>query len=419
MTEYTLCFSYTKNSESLSLYKFFSANKAAEEKDAAKDAAKDPAKDAGKDAAKDAGKDAAKDPAKDAAKDPAKDAAKDAAKDPTKDASKDGNAESPPIDNDNSRVAQGWMSIKGEAFKHKEDFPSIEYLDKGKDMNIILNHTGERLNHQIYSKDPTKRPPSSLLFWFRIHNNAEFLYYSSLKTDVNIIQTIYIKDAKNATPDSDDTECFFVTDPKDNEWEICAENPKLKMEFICIIQREKGILMSNRCEEKYKLDLNPQRKVVHKEKLQNVVIIPQSSRSCNEDWNYKNAGNDWECICKEGKNQSPIDLPDPISAVSTPASPYFEFTKVKSIADDNTLDELLEKGEPIKIRYMNNAVRILNANFGKVVLIDGSVFWAEEINFHTPSEHTIKGVRYDMEMQVVILIRFYVMVDLRGKLIGK
>ena len=33
--------------------------------------------------------------------------------------------------------------------------------------------------------------------------------------------------------------------------------------------------------------------------------------------------------------------------------------------------------------------------------MDGGVYYAEEIVFHTPSEHTIKGKKYDMEMQVI------------------
>ena len=33
--------------------------------------------------------------------------------------------------------------------------------------------------------------------------------------------------------------------------------------------------------------------------------------------------------------------------------------------------------------------------------LDGSVYFAEEIVFHTPAEHTINGKRFDMEMQII------------------
>jgi hypothetical protein len=38
---------------------------------------------------------------------------------------------------------------------------------------------------------------------------------------------------------------------------------------------------------------------------------------------------------------------------------------------------------------------------GKAITLDGAVYVADEIVFHTPAEHTINGVRYDMEMQII------------------
>jgi len=38
---------------------------------------------------------------------------------------------------------------------------------------------------------------------------------------------------------------------------------------------------------------------------------------------------------------------------------------------------------------------------GKLITVDGAVYVAEEIIFHTPSEHTINGQRFDMEMQII------------------
>jgi len=47
------------------------------------------------------------------------------------------------------------------------------------------------------------------------------------------------------------------------------------------------------------------------------------------------------------------------------------------------------------------ALRIFHPNMGKIVTIDGAVYIAEEITFHTPAEHTINGEKYDLEMQVI------------------
>ncbi len=42
---------------------------------------------------------------------------------------------------------------------------------------------------------------------------------------------------------------------------------------------------------------------------QNIVTMPIESGRCNEDWTFNTHGNDWECKCSDGEQQSPIDLP--------------------------------------------------------------------------------------------------------------
>ena len=44
---------------------------------------------------------------------------------------------------------------------------------------------------------------------------------------------------------------------------------------------------------------------------------------------------------------------------------------------------------------------MFHPRFGKVVTMDGAVYYAEEIVFHTPSEHTLEGKKYDMEIQII------------------
>lgn len=43
----------------------------------------------------------------------------------------------------------------------------------------------------------------------------------------------------------------------------------------------------------------------------------------------------------------------------------------------------------------------VRANFGTVVNGEGVVFEAQEVTFHTPSDHTIMGKRYPMELRII------------------
>lgn len=140
---------------------------------------------------------------------------------------------------------------------------------------------------------------------------------------------------------------------------------------------------------------------------QPLVIIPTATPQCNADWNYQQHGGDWECICAEGNEQSPIDLPSKESATLAPIRPVLNYEVVSPEDDAETLDRInstpSDKGvdNSVKIRYHNGVIKIITNTIGKLVKLDGSVYSAEEIQFHTPSEHTIAGERFDMEMQVI------------------
>jgi carbonic anhydrase len=77
----------------------------------------------------------------------------------------------------------------------------------------------------------------------------------------------------------------------------------------------------------------------------------------------------------------------------------FNFDKVQAIADESFEDKVKE-GENLKLQYYDGALKIFAAYFGKTVTMDGSVYYAQEISIHTPSEHTIDGEQFPMELQV-------------------
>lgn len=89
-------------------------------------------------------------------------------------------------------------------------------------------------------------------------------------------------------------------------------------------------------------------------------------------------------LCKEGKNQSPVD-----------------------ISEESTVKACLY---PIEVNYSKGASYVLNNGHtikvvvkGKenYVLIDGKKFYLKQFHFHAPSEHTVNGEHYPFEAHFV------------------
>lgn len=123
---------------------------------------------------------------------------------------------------------------------------------------------------------------------------------------------------------------------------------------------------------------------------QPVIIIPTPSRFCNEKWNYQQNGRDWECTCKEGKIQSPIDLPaiEKPQEVLNAERTLFEFNKIET-----------ENNKELKFVFEDYKITIYG-NFGKLVTPDLIKYTAEKIEFHTGAEHQINSKNYDLEAQI-------------------
>jgi len=89
------------------------------------------------------------------------------------------------------------------------------------------------------------------------------------------------------------------------------------------------------------LNNKPVRKVIVEQPM---IIIPIPSPTCNEKWNYNEHGNDWDCKCKEGKSQSPIDLPVKNEAIIIKnRAALFEFRTVNKDEEKGMLNIVLEE----------------------------------------------------------------------------
>ncbi|KAL2502705.1 Alpha carbonic anhydrase 7 [Forsythia ovata] len=87
--------------------------------------------------------------------------------------------------------------------------------------------------------------------------------------------------------------------------------------------------------------------------------------------------------CKNGKMQSPIDLSN--ARVKFISQPEIRNYKPSNATLKNT-------GFEISVNWNNDTGSIF---------INGTEYLLQQVHWHTPSEHTIKGKRYDMELHMV------------------
>lgn len=298
-----------------------------------------------------------------------------------------------------------WWTIKSSEFKNSEFLPPVK-ISNGTNLKIRSNDKSMRLNDAFNCEDCSK-PPSIFAFWMRLDETK--LFYSATKTDLNILSSFSLDGLKDVTElesqiDGKKSYCMNLKNPLiQKEWEICNCNKKTVKQWVCRIKKMIGTADENcdskKIEEETKEDKIDGPKKEKEEVIEPELIIPMPSRMCNENWNYLKQGSDWECICKSGKEQSPIDLPDYTAAIDSPAKPYFEYEKVGPNSHVSTLDGHLDANEPLMLRYRNYLS--IHALLGKVVTLDGAVYRAEEIAIFTPSNHRIAGKQYDLEISII------------------
>ena len=121
--------------------------------------------------------------------------------------------------------------------------------------------------------------------------------------------------------------------------------------------------------------------------------IAAQGSSTTVDWNYKQNGKDWGLkypICKDGRKQSPINL-------STKA----KTDEVIKIVGYNFVDFRLDTSTADDFSKMMNLPVSSKAQL-EVTSADTTktVFSAKNIRFHAPSEHTVDGIQYALELHI-------------------
>jgi carbonic anhydrase len=296
------------------------------------------------------------------------------------------------------QLLEDWLAISSTSFRDKRKFPPV-ILPDGREEIIKIDPEYFRINS---SYDDSKKleatsPPGERFFYFRLTN--DHVYYSMNKEDISIMGTLPISNIEKIGKDKDANRfCVNIDDINRNEWKICSVSDEIRLKWMCEVKKHLQINDAE-CTNGIKalMNVGPPT-IIEQKSMMPIILIPTPSKQCSQDWTYLNNGKDWECICIEGKEQSPVDLANP---VESPVAPLFQYEEVLAKTELTTLDGQLKGDENLKIKYFKNALRIFHPNFGKIVTLDGAIYIAEELIFHTPSEHTLNGKRYDMEMQVV------------------
>jgi carbonic anhydrase len=295
-------------------------------------------------------------------------------------------------------VKKGWLKIQSAHIRNPDIFPAVNLPD-GSSLTMDVDNNNFLINPSLNFKVPNATETTlNTYFFFRLSKIN--LYFTINPNELHILNALNIENLKKVNPYDDYGDngmCFSLQDDEAKNWKLCATNIHEKNKWICSLNKLINV-ESDRCLNREKNLQVQEIEVIENKPL---IVVPYPSRHCNDNWNYKQFGDDWECECTEGKEQSPIDLPPIKSTIESVIKPIFEYVTVESKLGKNSLDKFLKAGENLKIIFKENMLRILHNNFGRVITFDGTIYQAEEINFHTPAEHTIDGTKYDMEMQVL------------------
>ena len=119
------------------------------------------------------------------------------------------------------------------------------------------------------------------------------------------------------------------------------------------------------------------------------LCVAQAARAASVHWGYEGAeGPDkWASLdegfaaCGSGREQSPIDLTDPVRAVVRDVEIRWASSALKVVNNGHTIQA--------------------NVDPGSVSVLGGKRFDLKQFHFHHPSEHTIAGQAFPMEAHFV------------------
>ena len=296
-------------------------------------------------------------------------------------------------------ISEGYIYLNSDFFSINNDFPKVKTPEG--EIGYKLDANLNLINEGFDAKDENANNNLSdvnLSFYYRI--NKDFIYFSPSKLSYHVVFVIKTDTILSVMSENTlELNCIKIaTKPIKSKakpvFKLCGETSQKSATLVCIIRAISIHQDHQDCLKKPTIDVNLKTKIVKRKIHQPYMILLKPQRTCNQEWNYASKGSDWECLCKEGKEQSPIDLPSKEKAIRAPLKPLLRYETFNEVP--------LE----VKIEHNKNTLRILAIEkymkgFGELVSPDGTVYFATDIIFHTPSEHTIEGKRFPLEIQVL------------------
>jgi carbonic anhydrase len=301
-------------------------------------------------------------------------------------------------------IIENWLTISSKSFIDRTKFPKI-VLPDDKTADIKLDDDLFRIN-DVWAKNKTSAldtPPCEKCFYFRL--SGTHIYYSPTPSDYNVLGAISIRYVETIGPVGKGIQqtgswCIKVKDTENQLWRLCARDEIVRKQWLCRIQNTLKLPLDASCFSGVTDDEYESGKV-EKTIIKPIILIPIPSPVCNEKWDYQRHGDDWQCECKEGKEQTPIRLPPAEKAADSSVKPLFQYDEISLRSSVTTIDGQVTQNNKLQLRLVDGVLKIIHPNLGKLITMDGAIYQAQEIIIHTPAEHKIDSKNYDMELQII------------------
>jgi carbonic anhydrase len=303
-----------------------------------------------------------------------------------------------------TKLVENWMSISSKSFIDRQKFPDIILPDNTR-AQIKTDEDMFRINdaYGFNFTSSTDKPPSTKSFYARL--SGTYIYYSPTPSDYNILGSIKISKVESVGPQGNGITgnglfCVKVIDVEEQQWKLCNSDEIVRKQWLCRIQFTLQMALDNSCyngivDDEYESSYNV------KHVIRPIILIPTPSKYCNGEWDYQRNGKDWECECKEGRAQSPINLPEIKKVIDSKVKPLFQYEEIAYQKEETGADGQKTKTNILKLEIEKGTLQIKADSFGKLITMDGAKYNAHTIKIHTPGQHKIDHKRFDVEVEII------------------